>query len=41
MLARCNGNITLAARESGKHRRAFFELIRKHRIESDEFRVAD
>jgi len=41
MLARCNGNITLAARESGKHRRAFFELIRKHRIASDEFRAAD
>lgn len=32
-LARCNGNITSAARESGKHRRAFFELMRKHGIE--------
>jgi DNA-binding NtrC family response regulator len=32
-LARCNGNITTAARESGKHRRAFFELMRKHGIE--------
>jgi two-component system response regulator GlrR len=40
MLARCNGNIALAARESGKHRRAFFELIRKHRIESDVYRDA-
>jgi two-component system response regulator GlrR len=32
-LARCNGNITCAARASGKHRRAFFELMRKHGIE--------
>ncbi|MEW7847652.1 sigma-54 dependent transcriptional regulator [Massilia aurea] len=32
-LARCDGNITTAARESGKHRRAFFALMRKHGIE--------
>lgn len=38
-LAHCNGNITQAARQAGKHRRAFFELIRKHRIELDAFRI--
>jgi two-component system response regulator GlrR len=38
LLAHCNGNITHAARQAGKHRRAFFELIRKHRIELDAFR---
>jgi DNA-binding NtrC family response regulator len=28
-LRRCNGNISQASRESGKHRSAFFELMRK------------
>jgi DNA-binding NtrC family response regulator len=30
MLARYDGNIAAAARASGKHRRAFFELMRRH-----------
>jgi two-component system, NtrC family, response regulator GlrR len=29
-LSRSNGNIAAAARASGKHRRAFFELMRRH-----------
>lgn len=33
-----NGNITRAAKASGKNRRAFFELIRKHHIDVDRFR---
>jgi two-component system, NtrC family, response regulator GlrR len=32
VLKRSNGNITRAARASGKSRRAFFELLRKHGI---------
>ena len=39
LLARCNGNITTAAREAGKHRRAFFELMRKHGIKFDPLRA--
>ena len=31
-LTRAGGNIAHAARASGKHRRAFFELMRKHGI---------
>jgi DNA-binding NtrC family response regulator len=31
-LQRANGNVSEAARSSGKHRRAFFELMRKHGI---------
>jgi two-component system, NtrC family, response regulator GlrR len=31
-LARCDGNISQAARLSGKDRRSFFELLRKHKI---------
>jgi two-component system response regulator GlrR len=38
LLLQCNGNITQAARHAGKHRRAFFELIRKHGIELAAFR---
>ena len=34
-----NGNISAAARMSGKNRRALFELIRKHEIRPDEFRT--
>lgn len=33
-LARHHGNIAAAARASGKHRRAFFELMRRHGIAS-------
>jgi len=35
-----NGNISAAARLSGKNRRALFELIRKHDIDPDAYRVA-
>jgi two-component system, NtrC family, response regulator GlrR len=35
-----NGNISAAARMSGKNRRALFELIRKHEIRPDQFRTA-
>jgi two-component system response regulator GlrR len=35
-----NGNISAAARMSGKNRRALFELIRKHEIRPNEFRTA-
>jgi DNA-binding NtrC family response regulator len=38
-LARCAGNVTQAAREAGKNRRAFFELMRKHAITPARFRV--
>ena len=31
-LHRNNGNITKAAKEAGKHRRAFWELMRRHDI---------
>ena len=37
-LLECDGNVTLAAREARKNRRAFFELMRKHAIEPDRFR---
>ncbi|WP_419694207.1 sigma 54-interacting transcriptional regulator [Mesorhizobium muleiense] len=37
-LGRANGNISEAARASGKHRRAFFELMRKHGFDSVDFR---
>ena len=37
-LQRTGGNITHAARLSSKHRRAFFELMRKHNICVDEFK---
>jgi two-component system, NtrC family, response regulator GlrR len=33
-----SGNVTAAARMSGKNRRALFELMRKHEISADEFR---
>jgi DNA-binding NtrC family response regulator len=41
LLRRCNGNITQASRESGKHRRAFFELMRKHGIKGGGLRDDD
>src|SRR5262249_48532940 len=36
-LRRSGGNIARAAQESGKPRRAFFELLRKHDIDANEF----
>lgn len=38
LLAHNQGNVTAAARAAGKHRRAFFELMRKHRITAEAFR---
>ncbi len=38
LLAAHHGNITRAARTAGKNRRAFWELMRKHNIETDTFR---
>ncbi len=38
VLFSCQGNISRAARTVSKHRRAFFELIRKHEINADAFR---
>ena len=39
LLASYAGNITHAAQEAKKNRRAFFELMRKHRIEAGAFRL--
>ncbi len=39
-LCRSGGNIAAAARASGKHRRAFFELMRKHGIAARENEAA-
>ena len=38
LLAHSQGNVAAAARVAGKHRRAFFELMRKHSISSEAFR---
>ena len=38
VLADCGGNISEAARLANKNRRAFFELIRKHQIDSSRFK---
>ncbi len=38
LLAICRGNVTQAAQQAGKNRRAFFELMRKHAIEAARFR---
>jgi two-component system response regulator GlrR len=40
LLATYSGNITHAAQEAKKNRRAFFALIRKHQIEPQRFRPA-
>jgi two-component system response regulator GlrR len=39
MLASCGGNITRAAQQAGKNRRAFFELMRKHEISAFRFKA--
>jgi DNA-binding NtrC family response regulator len=39
-LRRAGGNVTEAARQSGKHRRAFFELMRKHGMTASAPRTA-
>ncbi|MCK7495863.1 MAG: hypothetical protein MZW92_36525 [Comamonadaceae bacterium] len=39
-LASCDGNITHAAGAVAKNRRAFWQLMRKHGIDSDRFRNA-
>jgi two-component system, NtrC family, response regulator GlrR len=40
-LQRSNGNIARAAQDTGKARRAFFELMRKHGIDAARFRPAE
>jgi DNA-binding NtrC family response regulator len=39
VLNHSGGNVSQAARLSGKHRRAFFELMRKHGISGDTYRA--
>jgi DNA-binding NtrC family response regulator len=39
-LSRSRGNVSRAARTSGKARRAFFELMRKHSLNAPDFRAA-
>lgn len=39
-LVRNQGNITHAARTAKKHRRSFWELMRKHNIDADIYRVS-
>ena len=39
MLSRTSGNISRAAELSGKNRRAFFELMRKHDIDAEPYRA--
>jgi DNA-binding NtrC family response regulator len=41
LLAAYRGNVTHAARAAKKDRRAFFELMRKHRVAPDRFRVVE
>lgn len=38
-LAEAGGNIAQAARLARKHRRAFFELLRKHDIDAARYRA--
>ena len=38
-LRTCGGNISRAAKAAGKNRRSFWELIRKHQIEVEKFRL--
>ncbi len=39
LLAQSGGNVTQAARAAQKNRRAFFELMRKYRIEPERYRI--
>jgi two-component system response regulator GlrR len=39
LLAANDGNVSRAARAAKKNRRAFFELMRKHCIQPDQFRA--
>jgi two-component system, NtrC family, response regulator GlrR len=38
-LTKCSGNISQAAKAAGKDRRVFFELIKKHHINIEKFRL--
>ncbi len=38
-LRKARGNVSAAARASGKHRRAFFELLRKHDLDAKRYRA--
>ena len=40
VLSQCTGNISRAARVAGKERRSFQRLLRKHNLESTDFRCA-
>jgi len=35
LLKKCGGNVSEAARQAGKHRRAFWEIMRKHNLHKD------
>jgi len=41
LLTSCDSNVSEAARAAGKNRRAFWELIRKHKIDVSEFRSSE
>src|ERR1051325_8782363 len=41
LLTSCDSNVSEAARAAGKNRRAFWELIRKHKIDVREFRSTE
>lgn len=41
LLTSCDSNVSEAARAAGKNRRAFWELIRKHKIDVRQFRSAE
>jgi len=41
LLSSCDSNVSEAARAAGKNRRAFWELIRKHKIDVQELRSAE
>uniref|UniRef100_A0ABX1N4Z0 AAA domain-containing protein n=2 Tax=Aromatoleum buckelii TaxID=200254 RepID=A0ABX1N4Z0_9RHOO len=41
LLLMCDGNITHAAEAAGKDRRAFWQLIRKHGIDAERYRVPE
>jgi DNA-binding NtrC family response regulator len=41
LLSSCDSNVSEAARAAGKNRRAFWELMRKHKIDAREIRSAE